>query len=87
MYGRVGGKRGWNGNGGDEMPVMAEHKRSVRQPMPLIKQTNVSTQALRTQSAVGTVCKGWAINTVRRASKAEAVRDHRPESQVHDGER
>lgn len=53
MQGQVCAKGGWNE--GDELLILVYNERSDSQPMPLLKQANVTTEMVRMQSTVGTV--------------------------------
>lgn len=57
-------QRGWNGNDRDEMPILVTNERTDRQPVPLLKRTNGTTETVRRQSTVGTVGEGSARNTL-----------------------
>lgn len=55
VQGQVGGKKGWSMNDGDTVPIPVDNKYSDTQPMPLLKQANVTTEAIRKQGTVGPV--------------------------------
>lgn len=86
VQGRVGGKTGLNGNDGDEVPIVVASKRSDGQTMPLLKRANGTTETVREQSTVGTVCEGRTRNAVLRASKAVARRADRAGPYAREGE-
>lgn len=85
MQGQVGGKKGWSMNDGDTVPIPVDNKYSDTQPMPLLKQANVTTEAIRKQGTVGPVWKGHARNAVTQASKDAATHAHRAEPHVCKG--
>lgn len=75
MQGRVGGGRGWS----NEVLVLVNSERRDRQPVTRLKQANPTTETVRGQSTVGTVCERRARSSLRQASKAGARCVHRGE--------
>lgn len=58
VQGGVRGKTEWSENNSDEVLILVVKKRSYRQLMPLLKQASMTTEMIKTQSTIGTVCKG-----------------------------
>lgn len=76
----------WNGEDCDEMPALVGEGRSDRQPVPLLKRANGTTETVRMQSIVGMVYEGRVRRTVLQASKAGARHARWAKLQVHVGE-
>lgn len=74
-----------NENGGYEIPTLLEGKKSDRQPMPLLKRQNATTEMVRTACSIGTVCGGRAGNTTLWSSKAATSCAHREKPQGAEG--
>lgn len=82
----AGSKRGSNENDGDEMLILVGNKRNDRQPMPVLKRADVTTETVRVLSTVGTMYERCARNSTWQTPVAKARHAHRAEPQVCEGE-
>lgn len=62
------------------MPILVDNEKGDRQPMPLLKRANLTTEMVRTQSTVGKVRERRARNAVLRNSNAGERRAHQADS-------
>lgn len=80
---RIYGKMGWNENDGDGMPITTQGATGSQRDH--LQRTNATTETVRSQTMVGTVCKGSARNDGLQASVAGARRAQRAEPHAREG--